>query len=1297
MALNINIPRTGVSPQDQLRDMMSRMDPNQFGAVPVPTRPTEEVVGEQLDQFGQPVEIPRTDFIAQRPTVQDEESLAQAAGFPMAREAPRGRPVLDEQGNVVRDENGNPVIEQVPMEDFGLAQNEAVARSGRMYNALEGMSSAITSPVETARTLLESANTLSPEMAARQKRGVFSENVDSDTFSKWADSTGSLLDTIHNRSMSNLFSLTDAVVRSDGPSMAPIGLEIGLDEGMIDMNAPDINDEIYRKMGPVATVLALSHMQAVGQSRRTKEDASVYQNPKSQDGAPMDDAMYMSDMVDATAHSMRNALDRLGVKMKPENIRKAAMAQVVSSIHNGEHVAQQVDGRTVLTSSPQLKNDARNLTYLTEALTGDTRRMMPSDTPLVGGATFDQGRPNLSKNAKRTPGMVTRAADVTKDILGSVGYIYRKKDVDYKKRELEDIKANMVVNDFEIYSTSIFAERNKVSKKDFDVLMQNQKVPRGYDPNSEASRNAFIKAQQAHAREEIQNKLKTLEYDLMNAEVMGGRMKFMAWSHAQSNQRFFPASAGMDYMSSKDGVRDMLGVALQDAVRGVDLFDPNRVEELKAKFISILMVDPKDRSAPAGLVDRARKRHDALMKLTPAEQGAIGAMFNAVINYYSATGPQLNRDIVKLPEAEVIKLYTPEIGNHLASLGKEYNAFMDGDTANEGNIRQHLASMERGESLGNKNLWDDMFQLKSLYDNPAMKNQHYQLTHHGFDDGNQNGIFLQSLFFGNTQNAKRLGTFNPSLADMRGYAMNQFSLKLDEIYKDKPEMAQGWRSFFKGLIQKQGAAKVASDLFKVPLMQNAYGKDASMFSEHMLYWLNSHEELVAKHLRTDKDGGTNSRIVDEIYSVMDATLREIIDDTNVQVLKAIGRHSAMLGTVLKFPGASGDTQFFTSVGMVPQWRPDSEAEVWRGKDGTIMKYRKPVEVTVGTTTGERIAMQESNRDFDPAATKGDQEFYNPRTGKHDIFNNPLGTAQARLGPVMVVQSLDGDLVKMTTLFVNNGRQVPLPVMWVHDSIISSPFGSLVYRNAYNNIAIPQAVPYMKTLADRMVRAYEEGKQETFRRVDQMEAVGIGEQGEFPAVGAYFDELWRRIQPNDNYKQVYLKRNKNDSAKWAAYVRVTNEMLKDAEKAGWKPPYSLPDQEGATGTITGEKRRRHLAVTPDQFKELINIAAEGASEKWNDKQWVSVGLGLAGPKNRIPAWKANFSSRVESTFKDLARDPRVKQYGIGQMTPTGGNPPASFEAPNKKLEDLQVSTGPVTQIREVPRKKEIPDPFKDVPF
>ena len=186
----------------------------------------------------------------------------------------------------------------------------------------------------------------------------------------------------------------------------------------------------------------------------------------------------------------------------------------------------------------------------------------------------------------------------------------------------------------------------------------------------------------------------------------------------------------------------------------------------------------------------------------------------------------------------------------------------------------------------------------------------------------------------------------------------------------------------------------------------------------------------------------------------------------------------------------------------------------------LKKPQWQTDTLVNPTTGEEVEVPTVAKQLVPTGSKGTQYFLNRKTMKYDAFHNPLGTALSRQFAVLTIQAMDGDLVKWTTIEANKDRKTPRPVLFVHDSIISTPGQSLIYTNTYNNVAIPGAINKIANMGNKIKEYVTSIKNEEIQKVARRgEPVGIGADGDYPAMGALFDDFHKRIETIVTGKQI----------------------------------------------------------------------------------------------------------------------------------------------------------------------------------
>lgn len=1207
---------------DELAEKLRNQYPAEVPPVPGPIaaqRAIDQIVPNPAEVPSLPAEgIPGVRADSPLEDTSSVEDLARASQSPFA-----GR----ERMQIVYDGNGNPVIdpstgdykyEPITMGQFA---DERQRQLGTLGSVNPDMIS--DNAIDTAQNIMQDKVLSSSETAARYRKGLLDPNVTHEDISEWAKEEGNALSILTSRAESSLFG-NDAFIRS-----VDTGYE-GMPAGAVELAKLGLYDPEHVRM--FSTLTGAATALAVGQLTMFKKGDSPV--PISQDGREMDDARPVVDVVNSTAVSLKNALEKMGYAIPMENVRKIASAHVLGQMQDRNLIPNKDrNGRQVVSASPEMKTIARTMAYTAEALAGDTKRSPPTRTPQIGGSDFRNPGSQTTANAK--PGVKHVVADMVKDIMGSVAYTYRPRDVQYKSIEIEDIIAHAVTDNAGkmMYSNSVFAKRNKVSKSHYDSLKGKANPRADYDANNPAHVKEFAEQQHEHAVNEINNKITSLQYDVKNANSLPG-VFYISHIHSTANQRFFENSSMADAMSSKSGVREMRNFAKQDLIRPVDLFDPKQVEAIKGRALGIFKLKGKSRAK-------------AFESLPPSEQGAIAAMMAAVVNYYTVAADSSVHDktIIKQSESTQLQKYTVEIGQRLAELGREYDAFLKdpkGDTHD--NIKSYLGGMPTGEALGNKNLWDDMASLHARALGTSSKMVPYQMSYLNFDDGNQNGIFLQSLFFGNSLSAKMLGTFNPRLGDMRDYATRVIGANIESMFYDNPEKVAAWKEFFKAAAKNDS---FSSDLFKKPLMQNSYSMDAGMFGDEVDAFLDdeTYNTIAVSTLIGSGIYDSVRSASAELNLALEATLREIVNQEYARIMMGAGRYSAVMGQSLEITNVDGDMMYLAPVSLQPIHDPFKDEEGISREDGHIIRERGLKTDDFVTSSGEKVAVPITNRRENPNYSKGTIRYWNKSKNQYDEFNNYTGSSLSRYLVVMPIQGADGGLVKLTMLAVNKGKPIPEPAAFVHDAINAPGSSALKYRNAYNNIAIPQAIEEIAKFGKKLGAAVQKAEDRMKTTVGNMSAVGIGEDGDYPSLGALFDENYAKFKEDGSYKQRFLEKsstqylasnsgktreeaNSYAQKKWQEYKSKVQPKIDEAVALGWKPP----------GTID-ENQRRNLAVRPDKFLKLVDIAADL--------------LRIKGPNAAFPSFVNNFEGNVNRTKKDLAGDALVKAAGIAQMTTSGG--------------------------------------------
>jgi hypothetical protein len=1035
--------------------------------------------------------------------------------------------------------------------------------------------------------------------------------------------------TIYN-AVSNAATAVNRIVNGTGFTLFDADSPIGIIGGNPDMspgfeiakvNGEDPNNIINNRT-QINAAVGFGLLSAVGQtlsaSKLNTSKSQINASGKVSEKAEQrmaEDATPEVDFTNAGYASAKRALNNMGVSIKPDTLMGFLQVATAHRVYTGElrQMKDPTSGKFVLAASHELKDQQRELEILTAALSGEDPRPSASTVPL-GMSLYIKPGSTMSAKSLTLPNSMYNAANLAKEILGNIAERFYQKAVSSKIKRLKSTTDSF--DEQKGYSIGPFASQFKVDEAAFQQLMDRTAPDKDYVKGNPMSEMDWEDKKKKHAQEEIQNRLAQAEYDIKNALNSAGKLLFTHYTNNSSNHRFNRMSKETDLVSSKV-VRDMLGAGAQSLTTADRLFEIDEINRLKSIAKGVFNVHGED-------------RHMILNDMSMADRSALGLMQSAVLNYYTFTGPNIDKKVAKESEISQIMRYTPEIGNYLASLGEQYNSWLNDSEGQKDhdNIVKYLSGMVRGEEQANQNLWDDMFNLENNLKELGKKNSHIKLTAMNYDDGNQNGIMIQGLYAGNYNSTERLGVFDPTLGNMREFLLSQMDAVLKSVFADDKFKLDSWRAFF---AEADKSGTLSSDLGKQPLMEHSYSKDAGMFFEEMYEFIEdpSYNALIRKHLLDSGaysgDKANTTAIAEDLNKAMEGGLRKVVNPTFGYRTAALGNMFAIMDTVPNHPGTAGDSyQYSTAdIGYVRDAFKDvmsrditPEGEEYLTKELGVFTTGYEVK-----GTGAGIEMSSGQSRLNPSHGKGRIGYFNKRTGSYEYFDNVLGSTLRRLLAVMPIQSTDADLLKLMLAYVNGNREIPHYVGTVHDSVITSMDTVHLYRNAYNNIAIPMAIPEIKKFAKRLWDNYQESKSDLMNRIEGEKYIGIGARGDYPAMGATFDSLYNNLL-SDTYKQRRMSMHKPDETPqqaWNKYVEKTSAILENAREYGWKPNIS------------------NLAVNSKQFKKLFELAED-----------------VNGIEDQVKPWVADFADKVQKNYEALVRHPLVRAHGIAQMSSALGS-------------------------------------------
>jgi hypothetical protein len=1205
-----------------------------FGAPIIPPidLPSDQAVREDIIAMSQPGAVPEMG----------------AAGMDPSPYAGRERLAPDQfsdNSDLVGPNSGQQVMRGFDREDYEMEQANEAARVAdfrqgfqKMGRQFDEQGNVVAGPDYTsaAASLLDAGNTIADRLSPSQSRKF--EMADDSHVDRLADSQSTALERITGMGQGYLLTSHKGLMDPQDTSTA-LGFSVMSKMGL------GLQD-----METASNVISMGVMSAIAQTK--KGDPS-----KADDSAVDFDSGVVpyQDVFNAAAAMAKPLMEKMGFKeTEAGQFDKLVGAYVAGLSKDGLFILNRdQNGKLQATLSDDLLALRGTVGRTAQMVTAKLGRRRATKTPNPSGSLVGE-KPMMTKNTVLGTGIATPAADAAKDLMGSTGLQYLTKHKEDMNRELTSVMSNEFMHTSGAYSTHPFADRFGLGLKAYNKILKSATDRPPRDPAKRATFRPDAVAQKIMGEE-----FQKARFYLEAVNGVNG-IVFPEMMHSLSNGRFYVASYDVDWLGSKGIIRDILNFGQRDVVKGKTLFDTEeiaRMQSINQRVMSLVGV----------------ARDEAFDKLDPADFGALGMMYDAVINYYSVIRPDAR--LTSFSEMEVIKMYTPELAASLAALGAEYNAMREDPEAftsdKHANIIAYMAAIPKGERLANLALWDDLFQLQRDEKDPVNRSMGRLVTHTSIADGRQNGLFYQALTFGVDDTAQRLGKFTKPeekepLKDMREKAFGDF-LGYLRSYNSNEDIVKAWSLFFSAIKEKEfnnDEASIAKEFFKQPIMEVSYSKDAGMFQAYLeeIFSRPEIEPYVREYLTADLFP-TLEDITANANMALEASLNDAIDATSVKMLTKIGYAHAMINRTMNYKDANGDD---VVVGSAVQGPIRLETLNTESNDYTEFEGFKFITNSYATVDvmsldefdkQDLIQIRRQKLAYDPGYAKPEEFFWDKKTQSYISYKTFAGSALSKQAGVMPNQRHDGSAMAATTLAISKNKSMPTPMLGVHDSVISTGSGGLRSRNAYNNIVIPRMADAIADTFPRIVGSLREAEKLSLDYIKMKGVTGIGNNGEHAAMGGYFDGMFFQWDDNGDYKsRVFMKKldrsgKPRTEADWKEAQAKKFAVLVEAIKLGWIPPPQMD-----------ERKRANMAVTATQFEGLYNLF------KVNNN--IDGGL----PEEFAKAKKEN----AKKVFQRL-RQSTERHGGIRQMAAGGG------ESPKANAQDKVKATINNRRIKELPVK------------
>lgn len=582
---------------------------------------------------------------------------------------------------------------------------------------------------------------------------------------------------------------------------------------------------------------------------------------------------------------------------------------------------------------------------------------------------------------------------------------------------------------------------------------------------------------------------------------------------------------------------------------------------------------------------------DLHKNFTIPEQSALGMMAilaKLYIDLNGTAGP--NGKSGNLTPLQLIGTYNKDVHNWAIEQGEIINRFINGDASVADQVGELFKDskgkpwkgIEEGELGSNFNPLIDAYLIANAEHGKPHRittTVAMDVTQSGpaitglltaFLNEKSGGKTLQALYTPGWTNADGTITGEKDLRGMMAQNLPQF---IKDAVPNEDKLAQ-----LMTIVKAMDDKGVLEKFFKLPIMTTIYTRDSGSFASDIDNFFVEQGLSGTVDIEANVYPGGRAQLRKDWASVMKVGLDNTLSTQLTKFMSGLGSYTAMAGVALVWDLPTGAPLLIASTGLRPQ-RSNKVLDLFEGSNSTeadkVMThlFSKDGPVTLETSLYEEA--------IDPTAAKDTQWFLNTEQTAWLKFTNPAGSKQARQAGVSWVHALDAALVELTYMALNTKAMTsgvslkgiagdqklpPIPAYTVHDAIVTTPAGLLHYHNAYNNVAIPQLINWMRDSFTKQVDNKLPETRNNFKAtVNAKGSTTIGMFGDNANISSQLDNLWFKFYPEgspaaNDYKQYYIENNnKNNPAeaqkKYEKYKADSTATLQQAVKLGYRTPGS----------------------------------------------------------------------------------------------------------------------------------------------
>lgn len=635
--------------------------------------------------------------------------------------------------------------------------------------------------------------------------------------------------------------------------------------------------------------------------------------------------------------------------------------------------------------------------------------------------------------------------------------------------------------------------------------------------------------------------------------------------------------------------------------------------------------------------------HRALMALSEQDRALLGAMYQI-----SKSAEELGLHTTQFgnrPSPDVyIRELTPEVFNRMASFGKVAVGWAN-------NLPRDLSanpSLLADIGLGARSL-GELFTKKEWSSPLSNAVMAYNMQGAGAvgatvelsgvieSDASQSNAAIIALLIGDQKTSAILGNslsnfemLRNEFSDLRTKAASTIDQDIDATYDGKmdDEIKTHMHGVFAAANKALGSA-FAKAYARGIVVAGLYGKHPDyMFTEaeNMLALMYDGAAVELDDMLTKAYKGDREAMLADICMLYSTAMRRHMNDLQgyQRVASAIGAMKAVFNgssIVKSFGGTEID------IGISHAVPYDDETNVVKSTLAQNNNLGLPV---IGRSASGLLAPGDYGRpQSDVVGMRERMIAMNVNIADVDqyiIEYTTFGDKAKKALPVNLIQSGDSFQMAFSSLYAGRDiKGLPLNIKPIHDAAITDASSTLLYLNAYNNVAPYVMASEGKTILDTLHSSLMVDAKAAFSAVKQAGFANIGTRGLYKGLGGYLD-------------RAYLSRHFVDRRAARGRKGTNSSYFKDSEEANTILINKAMDLGYLPPTAMNINKRNQVLVSPDTFSRLaLMIMEHGGMQPTNAKSVFLHGDKWNWRRSRIHTEMRKFIDNNKQMYGDMLRN------------------------------------------------------------